>query len=332
MRIPRQIALELSTLCNLKCTLCPTRDESMQRSDTGNMETEFVYSIVDRIIAEHMDTSLTLSVNGESLLHPDIVKILRYITDRNIACYLTTNSSIYHPELFDLMTEKNSFYQLIFSVAGLYDPRSSAIEKGMPGLDRDVSKRNIETFIDLWQRKGKNLELGIKTCRRGQGQEELEHLIEYWLEKGVSFVAIGRPLSDTTGGMPMYPCRYFDDMAMFVRTNGTVLPCTYNVKVANEHAIEIGKLGMTESLIELYNNAEYRELRRKHYAGAFPYPCNTCGVVYNGDGFIGTAQFRNRNMSQRMIYWHDDYSNTFYSYEPKKIGVSHRREWEPDTP
>ena len=332
MRIPRQIVVETSLKCNLKCTHCPSVDPSINKyGERVFMDVDFYKSIVDRIVKEKMNTSITGCLNGESLLHPNIYEMFKYTADKKIPFYITTNSSIWHEEVFQLATDDNSCYQIIMSNNGLFTPNSSAIEKCMPGIQRNKSKQNIERFIQLREKKGKeNFQIGIKICKRGQDQEELEHIISYWLENGADFVIIGRILDDVKNGMRMFPCRHFDDMAMYIRADGNVVPCSFNIHMANEHAMDIGKLNETESLIKFYNKHEYLQLRFKHYTGEFPWPCSECAIAYTGDGVEGELHFRNPKLSQRTIYFHDDYSNTFYSYKPRKTRVSYLRQWESD--
>jgi radical SAM protein with 4Fe4S-binding SPASM domain len=130
--------------------------------------------------------------------------------------------------------------------------------------------------------------------------------------------------------MRIYPCRHFDDMAMYVRYDGTVVPCSFNVHMCNEHAMDMGKLDKEQSLIEFYNNEKYQALRFRHYDRDFPWPCSKCAIGYTGDGLIGEVRFRNSQLSQKTVYYHDDYSNTFYSYIPRHTRVSFLRQWSPD--
>jgi len=329
-RIPRQIVIETNNTCNLKCLSCPSVDGSIDKYGKGYMDFNFFKSIIDRVEKEKMNTSITLCLNGEALLHPQYFDMAKYITDKGLPWYVTTNTTIWNEELFQMVTEINSCYQIVLSNNGLFTPNSMAIEKCMPGIQRNKSKKNIESFFKLKESKGNNIQAGIKICRRGQDQEELEHLISYWLEAGADFVTIGRILTDCNNGMRMFPCRHFDDMAMYVRYDGNVVPCSFNLHMTNEHAMDMGKLNETESIIKFYNKHEYQQLRFKHYTGEFPWPCNQCAIAYTGDGMEGEMHFRNLKLSQKTIYFHDDYSNTFYSYHPKKTRVSHLRDWQPD--
>lgn len=331
MRVPRQIVLDTTAMCNLKCTCCPNNDESINKYGTrGHMNPDLFKSVVDRIVLEKLDTSITACLLGEALLHPDIVELMQYVVDKNVPAYLTTNTSIWNEELFQLLTDNNSIYQIVLSNNGLFEDYSNSIEKCMVGLDRNLSKSIIEYIVYLRNKKASETEIGIKIIRRGQDYEEIENLISYWLEKGLDFVAVGRPLIQSEGGMRIYPCRHFDDMAMYVRWDGTLIPCSFNTKVVNEHAYDLGILDKTSSLVDVYNNDKYKELRRRHYNRDFPEVCQKCAIAYTGEGLIGEVYFRNASLPRKKIYYHEDYSNTFYSYKKKYTRVSFLRKWEKD--
>jgi MoaA/NifB/PqqE/SkfB family radical SAM enzyme len=290
------------------------------------MEPELIYSIVDRIVDENLDTSLTCCLLGESLLHPDIYNIFSYIVAHKVPFYVTTNTSIWNDKVFDLLTNENSCYQIILSNNGLWGRKSKSLEVCMPGIDRQKSKNHIDMIIAMKNRKRSKTQVGIKIIRRGQDQEEIENLIYYWLnDGGADFVAVGKLLESAGQKMRMYPCRHFDDMAMYIRSDGTLIPCGWNTKITNDLVLTLGKMSKDLSIENTYNNLLFGILRKRHQEGDFPYPCNECTIAYTGDGFEGVVRFRDKKKSRRKIYYHDDYSNTFYSYQKKRTRVSFLR-------
>lgn len=324
--IPRQIVVDISSMCNLKCSYCPSGMESAVNYIKGFMKKELYFSIVDRIIKEKMDSSLTCCLLGESLLHPFIYEMMEYTVKKNVPFYLTTNTTIWDTRLFKLLVKNNSCYQLILSNNGLWDKKSKSIEACMEGIDRNNSKRNIERIIELKEKeKDSNLEIGIKIIRRGQDYEEIENLIVYWLKNGADFVIVGRPLISQKKNMRIYPCRHFKDMAMYIRSDGTVIPCGWHEEVVNRKILNFTKLNKTQSLIKFYNNDMFNLLRKCHNEGTFHYPCNECTIAYTGDGIEGVVKFRNKLLPQEIIYYHTDYSNEFYSYKEVRSRVSYLR-------
>lgn len=330
MRSPRQIVLDMSSKCNMKCLNCPTTDPN-SKFKPGHMDTDLIMSVMDRIVEEKINTSITSNLLGESLLHPDIYQIYVRMVALKIPFTLTTNSSLWNQEVFDLLTEYNSCYQIIFSQNGLHEDKSYSLETCMQGINRRESMKNIKAVLDMRNRKKSNTSLGIKITNRGQDYEEIEEMIDYWLnEGGADFVAVGKLLVDTKRGMRIFPCRYSDDFAMEIRSDGTAIACGWQPEVTNDLALNFGKLPLTGSLIDFYNNPAYRAFRKVQYLGDFPIPCDKCSIPYTGDGIIGKVNFRGINRSRKAMYYHEDYSNTFYSYKNNKSRISFLREWKPD--
>jgi len=330
MRRPRQIVTDISSHCNLKCTYCPTSDPKSPFKP-GYMQTDLVISIVDRIKQEKLNSSITSNLLGEALFHLDILYMYKYMVKSKVPFYLTTNSTLWYDEVFDLLTDNNSCYQIILSNNGLFHEKSHSLEKCMPGINRKESKRNIQLLLRMRNRKRSNTQIGIKITQRGQDYEEIEELICYWLhEMKVDFVAVGKLLVNNNTGMRIFPCRYSDDFALEIRSDGTAIGCGWNTEVTNELKVNFGKVPLTGSLVEFYNNKKYHDFRKAHYLGKFPDVCRRCSISYTGDRFIGTVYFRNKRFPRRKIYYHEDYSNIFYSYKPRHSRVSFLRDWRPD--
>lgn len=330
MRYPRQCVIELSSFCNMKCTYCPVSD-SNSKFKPVHMDTDLALSIIDRIKEEKINCSITSNLLGESLLHPYAQAIYQSIIINEIPFSLTTNSNVWKPAIFDLITDRNSsLYLLIFSQNGLYDKKSKSTELCMPGFEREKSKFVIDEVMKMKRKKKSKFQMGVKITRRGQDYEEIEELISYWLEYGMDFVSIGKRLVNNNQGMRIFPCRYPDDLAFEIRSTGDAIACGWHTGVVNDLKLTFGKVPLTGSLVEFYNNKKYHDFRKAHYLGEFPDVCRRCSIPYTGDGFIGTVYFRNKRFPRRKIYYHEDYSNIFYSYKPRHSRVSFLRDWKPD--
>jgi MoaA/NifB/PqqE/SkfB family radical SAM enzyme len=295
------------------------------------MDTDLAYSIINRIKKEEINCSITSNLLGESLLHPEAMNIYSRIIFHEIPFSLTTNSNVWKPQVFDMITNKgSSLYLLIFSQNGLYYEKSKSPELCMKGFVREKSKFVIDQVMKMKNKKGSKFQVGIKITRRGQDYEEIEEIIQYWLEYGMDFVSIGKSLVSNEGGMRIFPCRYPDDMALEIRSTGDSIACGWHTKVVNEFQLTFGKVPLNGSIVEFYNNEKYREFRKRNYTGDFPDVCKKCSIAYTGDGFRGSVKFRHSRFPRRKIYFHEDYANIFYSYKKKYSRISFLREWKPD--
>lgn len=306
--IPKQIDIETSSHCNLKCKYCPSL--SLQANE-GHMDFGFFKSIIDRI---NFPTAVVPWLNGEPLLHPQYYEMIRYITDRDIPCYITTNGTIWNDKLFQYITEDTSCYQIIFSIDGIWDKKSKSIEKARPGSDRKKIKENIERFLALHLKKSSKIDVALKICRRGQDYGEIEEYIAYWLQHGADYVCVGSALvDDKVDDMRIYPCQYSDNNFMVIKSDERVVFCAYNDRMTNNPEHMIGMLDKDIPLLDFYNNEIYTRFREDQRRGIFHGPCKTCGFAYTGMGIEGSVIFRDYKLLPVSMFYHQDYYNQFFS-------------------
>ena len=306
--IPKQIDCEVTSHCNLKCKYCPTLSKDAKAQ---HMELKLFKSIIDRV---DFKTTIVPWLNGEPLMHPNYAEMIKYITARDLPCYIITNGTIWNEELFQHITDDTSCYQIIFSLDGLWDKKSRSIEMARLGSDRKVIKENIERFMALHLKKSSKMNIALKICRRGQDYEEVENYISYWLTQGVDYVCVGSALvDDDVEGMRIYPCQYSDNNFMVIKSDGRLALCAYNDLMTNWDRKSVGKVDYDTPLLELYNNSAYTEFRRYQRKGIFRDICNRCGFPYTGIGMEGVVRFRDKKLISKDIYYHQDYYNQFFS-------------------
>jgi len=294
------------------------------------MDFDFFTSVIDRI---DFDCTVVPWLNGEPLLHPRYFEMIKYITDRKIPCYITTNGTIWNDDLFGHLLDSNgtSCYQIIFSLDGLWDDKSRSIEKARPGTDRGLVRDNIETFLKYKRLHHSPIDTCVKICRRGQDYEEVEEYVIYWLQqKGVDFVCVGSALvDDKVDDMRIYPCQYSDNNFMVIKSDGRVAFCAYNDTMTNDPMYAVGMLDKTTPLLDFYNNEKYTAFRKAQRKGVFNEPCKSCGFAYTGHGIVGTVTFRRKDFTLGPVYYHQDYYNQFYSLKKKlKRDEYYDMEWD----
>ena len=73
------IDIELTNNCNALCAFCP-RDKT---PETGFMDFKTFKKAVERAENDHTPPIIHLCGLGEPLLHPDIIKFVKYLSDNN---------------------------------------------------------------------------------------------------------------------------------------------------------------------------------------------------------------------------------------------------------
>ena len=98
---PLLVDLELSSICNLSCPMCPTITEAFKRDRwKGFMDFDLIKKIIDEV-ARHI-YSLRVSWVGESTLHPQFIEAVKYAKFKGIPEVSTlTNCSKMSPEFIE---------------------------------------------------------------------------------------------------------------------------------------------------------------------------------------------------------------------------------------
>jgi radical SAM protein with 4Fe4S-binding SPASM domain len=308
--VPKQIDIEVTSACNLKCRFCPGLE-----TETKHMDFELFKSIIDRV---NFPTTIVPWLNGEPLLHPRYNEMLALLNEKKLRYYVTTNGMIYKPDVYNLLTDKkSSCYQVIFSLDGV--PGSKSVELARPGTVLSHVFKNINTMLELKKVKKSKLDIAVKICRRGQDWAEIEEYISYWLKYGVDFVVVGDALveNENPKGFRRYPCQYSDNNFMVIKSDGRLVRCAYNDLATNTEKFSFGRVDKTTPLLDIYNNKDITKFRKDQNKGTYQEPCDTCGMSYTGMGFQGEVQFRNPELIQMKIYHQRDYYNSFFSLKRK---------------
>jgi radical SAM protein with 4Fe4S-binding SPASM domain len=315
---PKQIIIETTSRCNLKCKLCPTLDDKHIARD---MEDDLFFSIIDRVVREGLNSVVIPWMNGEPLLHPKYATYLSYLSKFDIPHYVTTNGMIYNKDVFaEILDGASSCYQLIFSLDGLPDPISPSIEVARPGTNRHQVLETIRKVSEWKKDVGSTVDLAVKICRRGQDWEEIENFIAYWLNNpAIDYVCVGDALEITNPeSMRVYPCQYFDNNFMVIRSRGRVVMCAYNLEAVNNPRFSMGDVRNGTPLLDVYNNQLFTMMREEQNKHRFGPPCDTCGFAYTGQGFQGIVQFRDEQSGlHKPVFYHRDYYNQFFSLKQK---------------
>lgn len=88
---PVRLWIEPTNLCNLNCTICPSK-EAAKVVPCGYMDFELYKEIIEQISKFCVD--INLFNRGESLLHPEICQMIRYAREKGLSTRLETNATL----------------------------------------------------------------------------------------------------------------------------------------------------------------------------------------------------------------------------------------------
>jgi radical SAM protein with 4Fe4S-binding SPASM domain len=260
--LPIRLWIESSSVCNLKCIMCPNKD--MERSDLGVMKPELFRKLIDEVRTHVSD--IYLHHRGEPLVNPALPDLIAYAREAGLRTRFHTNGTLLTEErarrLLDAQPDLMSF-----SIDGF---NKADYERVRVGATFEVTLENIVRLLALRRERGlrkpyiviERIHFGysgqpedaasIAALRRRfleAGADEVIDKEEYlWAEEKAPEVAAPRPGAVCT--FPWY--------AAVVCWDGTVTPCPQDffAKMKMGHVAQ-------STLREIWNGPAYQDLRRR---------------------------------------------------------------------
>ena len=108
-----KVHIEISNICNLKCSFCPAviRDNKMMDLDVFENVVEQVAPLTELICFHLM---------GDPLVHPHLKQMIDICDHHQANIFFVTNGVLLRPEKYDLMLHKR-LYQINFSLHSFFD-------------------------------------------------------------------------------------------------------------------------------------------------------------------------------------------------------------------
>jgi len=240
---PKIVNLELTNKCNLNCSYCPVPQINAER---GLMNLSTVEQVLSQIGG--YDLLLRLHVGGESLLHPELDKIVEKASSSGVKTSISTNGTLLSKDKAYLLS--NHLDRIIIS-----NPEEAKTE----GLNY-LSSNNTEAEV-LAQTIGEN-----------SPDENLPSWADGW-DKRPRLTWAGRAGYSKLG--KFIPCKHIWK-EIVVKWDGKVVPCC--VDMGNELALG----GIDDSTLrELWNGEQMQNLRRRHLnASVQDCLCEKCESCY----------------------------------------------------
>ena len=139
--------IEVSAVCNLDCITCP-RQEEVTPEKLELMPIETYYKIADAVFPYIRDVNLIGL--GESLMHPQIDRIIAYAKSRWVGVNMTSNGTIMTPRTVDRLID-SGLDSIAFSIDG---GTKETFEQIRVNARFEKVKRNIKRLIDTKEERG----------------------------------------------------------------------------------------------------------------------------------------------------------------------------------
>jgi MoaA/NifB/PqqE/SkfB family radical SAM enzyme len=308
---PHYIEIEVTTRCNLRCKMC---EHTYWKEPPCDMSFEQFKSIIDQFPKLKW---IGLTGIGESFVHKDFLKMLKYVKDRGIYVEIFDNFFLIDKEMskqlidigvdriilsIDAATKEiyekirvgSNFDKVIKNVKDFLELRA---QKGafFPKFEFHyiVNKDNIhetEKFIDLVHSFGyKDLYKGktITFTRMLHPFKEIEdmftdipkELVERTYKKAKGYGMLIDWNDDVpTNKPPISHCKEW--LMPFIFATGHVIPCCANNEANRREFQKATALGNVyeKPFKEIWNGEKYNDLRNKLGKNSIPTVCSYCCI------------------------------------------------------
>ncbi|WP_163337815.1 radical SAM/SPASM domain-containing protein [Desulfopila sp. IMCC35008] len=275
--------IEPTNHCPYTCIMCP-RHTRMNRKK-GFMDFAVFQKIIDEISTYSDDVKnkeIELFHFGESLLHPEIAKMVSYTSEHNLKATLSINPCDLTQPLIDTLVMSNP-YQIIISIDSM-DPDKYRILRGAhANLDKAVI--NTSALLRSFQDAKSNTRLTVRMIVMHNNKDEKDSYTSFWRSQGAEvelrdfFPWNDRSLQEL-GNIEKYPHSMpcpFPWQYLVVQWNGDVVACCrdYNGQLI------LGNV-RKQSLIEIWNGQRCTDLRNAIGSGTgLKQMCQECHSLYN---------------------------------------------------
>ena len=302
--LPPCLFVEVTNRCNLTCPTCPLgTDMAYNGYNKADITFEQFKKVIDQIPSL---VYVTLQGVGEPLLNKDIMKMIKYCSDRGISTYINTNGTI--------LTETKSYELLESGISNLSISINSFDEKVFAETRSGASIKkiaeNVKRFIEIKKQKElkkpivsfrailmketephmedlilKSDELGIDVlyiqlfmssvadknlCESSLTKEEIERFLEKledW-KKQVKMEIITESFGKSSNNIGQCKLPWFSPN---VTAEGFVTPCC---TISNPSILNMGSIFET-SFEEIWNSPKFVEFRAGFYKNQ-PKACIGC--------------------------------------------------------
>ncbi len=130
-KYPNRIVIEMTSGCNLSCSMCP-RHYTPQENNYISMK------VWEKLILEIVDENPKAIVipfwRGESLMHPDFCKMMEFALEKNLRIHLSTNGHYFNEKITNILNQIEFLTFSIHSKIGFENAKKMAKIKNSPTI------------------------------------------------------------------------------------------------------------------------------------------------------------------------------------------------------
>ena len=265
--MPRTYWLDITSICNLRCIMCPQAKGLAKRQ--AKMPIETFKGIIDGVCENHPQIKLYLS--GEPLLHDNLFDMIEYASAKRCQTEIHTNATLLTEEISKRLLSSSLTF-ITFSFDGC---SPEIYEQLRPPAKFEKVKSNIKRYLDL-RRKGGGCgpHTTVEIIRMKDTKSQIQEFVGEWKTSGVDSVNItdymtwlGSVNDSRVENFPNHgyrPCGEPFNHGCIL-SDGTVVPCCMDVN----GKMPLGNINEA-SFREIWLGDEYSRLRAQMLANSIP--------------------------------------------------------------
>ena len=161
---PKIIYLEITNVCNFKCTFCPYQKMIRPKKfmDIPTFKKIITMLEEDNLFCSHNGVAFHLM--GEPLLHPQIYEFISILNERGLSVDLHTNASLISPEVIDNLSKLN-LHRLVLSIQ---TPNEESFNCSKPDSFipwNEYSNKIVQSVEHYLKKLNENKKNGIKVLQ-----------------------------------------------------------------------------------------------------------------------------------------------------------------------
>ena len=289
---PNRITIELTNRCNLECTFCPRH---LVNVNLGNMEWGMFKKIIDEA-ALYLPVTIVLFFRGESLVHPDLCKMIKYAKNKGIGpVQLASNGFLLDDRISDGLIEAGLDF-ISFSLDTIDD---EVYKKTRINSDLNIAMENVIHFAKKCESLKAN---GIKVPEIQVSSVDVEdykasqqNFIDFWRQYADRVrIYIEHSTDGHLGSIKSFhndnqrrrSCgKVYSDMVVY--WNGEVALCNHDW----DNKMNIGNV-KDQTIADIWISENYKKIRNMHEMAEFDdnVVCKFCDhwrMYYSSEGFVG---------------------------------------------
>ena len=175
-RYPALISIELSSVCNAACIMCPHPEMERRKQ---HMSLDLLQKIVDDCKGKPL-RQINLFWFGDSLCHKQIIECLRIVREAvpKVRLNLSTNAEMLYEERSRAIIDENLLDQINFDIDGF---KKETFEKIRLKLTHDIVLEKVHYFLDYKKKKEANSpQTSVTIIKMIPTIGEIDDFIKYW--------------------------------------------------------------------------------------------------------------------------------------------------------